>query len=433
MKTLRKTLYTAMACLSFSAMTAQAEIATLDLKFAGALEFSPQGTLFVGDNVGGAIYAFDVTKGSAPKQVNPIKIDSIDERIGELLGVGAKSIVINDMEVNPVTQNIFISVTRLGNDISKPAIVKVSQNGIIELLDLAAYPFSKQALSNYPQADTTFKPRGMMKFPLTAKEIAKGDIPLKSLAIMDMKYHNNELYIAGVGYEDFLSTLRKVHYPFDGEQSVASVEMYHVAHDQYETRAPIRAMSIQTIDGKEQLVAAYTCSPIVLVPLDAIKDGAKIEAKTIGDVGNGQPVDMIPYQVNGRNLLFLTNNSRSPQVIPLNGLNDAKAYTHKDFKRGPKLDAGNVLPFGPASDDVLPLGPVGEVVMFEGVPLHMDLLGEQFFTSIVRDTPTGNLNLDSNPTFFPNRVHNLVAEYDFPQYFEEKNPKNEAMKAEAAK
>jgi len=38
-----------------------ANAAELDLKFAGSLEFSDTGTLFVGDNYNGAIYAFDMT------------------------------------------------------------------------------------------------------------------------------------------------------------------------------------------------------------------------------------------------------------------------------------------------------------------------------------------------------------------------------------
>ena len=45
------------------------------------------------------------------------------------------------------------------------------------------------------------------------------------------------------------------------------------------------------------------------------------------DMGNGQPLDMIPFQMGDQPMLFVTNNSRSPQVIPVNGLSDAKAVT----------------------------------------------------------------------------------------------------------
>ncbi len=54
--------------------------------------------------------------------------------------------------------------------------------------------------------------------------------------------------------------------------------------------------------------------------------------------------------------------------------------------------------------------------MFEGVPLHMDLVGGGFFVSVNRDAYTGSLNLDTNPAWFPSRIHNPLAEFDFPQY-----------------
>jgi hypothetical protein len=223
---------------------------------------------------------------------------------------------------------------------------------------------------------------------------------------MDMEYYKGELFVAGVAHDNFLSSLRRMKYPFDGSQGIANVEMYHIAHDIYESRAPIRAMSVQEIDGKPQLVAAYTCSPIVLVPLEDIKDGAKIKAKTIIDYGNGQPLDMVPFQMQGQTMLFVTSNSRSPQVIPVAGLNGAKAVTHNNFERGFKLDLHPVMPFGPA----------GKAVMFEGVPLQMTLVGDSFFASLTRDAYNGSLNLDTNPSWFPNRIHNLYAEMDFPQF-----------------
>ncbi|MEM7126775.1 MAG: hypothetical protein AAF702_10645 [Chloroflexota bacterium] len=390
----------------------------LDLKFAGALEFSDEGTLFVGDNYNGAIYAFemdadDMDAQSASGDIAPFTIGDIDVRIASILGVGPQAVEINDMVVHPISQEIFISVSRIGGLASVPAIVKVTPDGGITLLDLASLSFTKQELAHYPDQETTFRPRGSMGDGPAPRDLAKGNVPLSSLAIMDMVYHEDELFVSGVAYDDFLSTLRRIPYPFDGTQTAASVEMYHIAHDQYETRAPIRAMSIQEIDGQDQLIAAYTCSPLVLVPLDEIVDGAKIAANTIADIGNGQPLDMIPFTLNDpfsniydQPMLFLTSNSRSPQVIPVGGLNGAQVVTDVDFERGPKLDLGPIIPFGP----------VGEPVMFDGAALHMALLGDDLFVSVTRDMWTGSLNLDANPTFFPSRLHNLHAEFDFPQY-----------------
>lgn len=392
--------------------TASVAESNLDIKFAGALEFAKDGTLFVGDNHNGAIYAFETEGASFDGQIMPSSIANIDTKIAELLGVGASAIQINDIAAHPVSNDIYISVTRIGNLVSQPAIVKVSQDQSLSLIDLAALEFQKQALSEFPDRDMTFNGRSGGMGPAMPRDTAKRALPISSLAIMDMEFYEGELFVAGVATDNFSSTLRRISYPFDGTQGVASVEMYHIAHDQYESRAPIRAMSIQEIDGKAQLIAAYTCSPIVLVPLDEIEDGAKISARTIMDYGNGQPLDMIgfnfqsPFGGEPVPSVFVTSNSRSPQLIPIAGLQNAPVVNHADFDRGPKLDDHPLMPFGP----------VGKHVMFEGVPLHMTLVGGGFFTSVNRDAYTGNLNLDTNPAWFPNRIHNLLAEFDFPQY-----------------
>ncbi|MEL7026138.1 MAG: hypothetical protein AAGO57_02765 [Pseudomonadota bacterium] len=389
---------------------ASAQEAELDLEFAGALEFSDDGTLFVGDNYQGAIYAFDLTGATAAEQVMPVNIGDIDVKIADVLGVPKSAVAINDMAVHPISAEILISVTRIGNFESAPAIIKISQAGDLDVLDLAAFDVQKQALDHFPDQETTFRPRGLGQMPPLARDIAKGEIKLSSLAIMDMEFHNGELFVSGVAFDNFLSTLRRIPFPFTGTQSAANVEMYHISHDQYETRAPIRAMSIQEVDGKTQLVAAYTCSPIVLIDLDEIVDGAKISARTLMDYGNGQPLDMVPYTLNGEETLFLTSNSRSPHIIPVASLSGAKVYTPDDFPRGGQTD----------TSPLMPVGDTGKSVMFDGMSLQIAPLGENLFVSLTRDMYTGSLNMDSNFNGFPNRLHNLVAEFDFPQYWAEK-------------
>lgn len=407
MSDLRKTGLAAVALTVGLTTSAFAQDAQLDLKFAGALEFSDTGTLFVGDNYNGAIYAFDMTDGTAPGQVAPVNIGDIDVKIADVLGVAKSALAINDMAVHPVTADIYISVTRIGNFESAPAIMQVSQSGKISLVDLQSLPFDVQSLDHYPDQETTFRPRGLGENPPQTRDLAKGNITLSSLAIMDMEYHDGELFVSGVAFENFLSTLRRMPYPFTDEQSAANVEMYHISHDQFETRAPIRAMSIHEIDGKMQLVAAYTCSPVVLIDLAEIVDGAQISATTLMDYGNGQPLDMVSYSLNGEDALFLTSNSRSPHVLTLASLNGLDGFTPDDFPRGGQMD----------TSPLMPAGDTGQPVMFDGMSLHIDALSDGMFVSLTRDMYTGSLNMDSNWNGFPNRLHNLVAEFDFPQYW----------------
>ena len=160
---------------------------SLDLKFAGALEFTEDGTLFVGDNYNGAVYAFKVPAESSTTKTSPNSIANIDTKIAELLGVGVGAIEINDMAVHPVSQDIYISITRIGNFASQPAIVKVSQDQQISLLDMSSLAFQKQELTEFPDADATFGVRGAGPNPPLPRDVAKDVVALRSLSLIDME------------------------------------------------------------------------------------------------------------------------------------------------------------------------------------------------------------------------------------------------------
>jgi len=63
----------------------------------------------------------------------------------------------------------------------------------------------------------------------------------------------------------------------------------------YETQAPIRTFVPYEIDGREYVLAAYTCTPLVTIPFSDLQPGAKVHGTTIADLGSGnQPLDMVP-------------------------------------------------------------------------------------------------------------------------------------------
>lgn len=369
----------------------------------GSLEFSAEGTLFVGDNTAGAIFAFDFTSESESAKNFEINVYHIDAQIAAVLGTSQARIQINDIAVHPKSGEVYVSVTRGFGTEALPALLKVDANNQITNIDLANVKQTSQALNSVPDSDKNIALRGTFAAP-TTKEIAKSKVSLRTLAIVNMEYHNGELFIAGISNEDFNSVLRRLPYPFTGTESISNIEMYHIAHDQYETRAPIRAMVVKNIDGIDQMVAAYTCSPLVLIPLSELKNGTKLKAKTLGDMGNGQPIDMVSYNLMGQEMIFVTNNSRSPMMIPVQGLNGAKVVTEKDFERGPKLDFGPIIPYGP----------VGKPQMFTGASLRIDLLNEKHFISLNRSIETGSLDLESLSTMLPIKMHNIVGEMDIP-------------------
>ncbi len=377
------------------------------VKSLGALEFSEKGVLFVGDNLAGAIHAIDLASESRTQEKFEINVNHIDAQIASILGTAPQNIQINDLAVHPVSGEAYLSVTRGHGVEAMPALIKINANNALNTVDLSSTKITSQMLSKVPDISLKFRPRGAMMAPPTAKDIAKAQRSQRLYTIMDIEYYNGELFVSGVSNEEFSSVLRRMPFPFIGNESISNIEMFHIVHDQYESRAPIRSMQIKNIDGIDQIVAAYTCSPLVLIPLTELKDGAKVKARTLGDMGNGQPLDMVAFNLMGEEMLFVTNKGRSPKVIPLQGLNNAKVVTDKDFERGGKLDIHPVMPYGP----------MGKDVMFVGSSLQIDLLNEDQFVSLTRDAPTGSLDLETLMTMAPFKLHNIdAAEFDFPSF-----------------
>src|SRR5271170_251365 len=126
---------------------------------AGALTFSPDGVLFLGDSKLGAVFAFETERGHAPASLGPFLFESIDEKIAGALDITAKSLVMNGMAVHPVTREPYLSVGVRNGDRLEPAIVRVSLTGEVHPFDLSSSKVTMHQLSDVPDEDKTFKSR----------------------------------------------------------------------------------------------------------------------------------------------------------------------------------------------------------------------------------------------------------------------------------
>ena len=82
------------------------------LMSAGPLAFGPGGVLFVGDSIGAQIVALDTNDDAAPRSTVKIDVQGVDARIAALVGVTPDQIMINDLKVNPVSKNVYLSASR---------------------------------------------------------------------------------------------------------------------------------------------------------------------------------------------------------------------------------------------------------------------------------------------------------------------------------
>jgi hypothetical protein len=125
-----------------------------------------------------------------------------------------------------------------------------------------------------------------------------------------MKYVDGTLLVAGLSNEEFASTLRRIPFPFAGESTASSLEIFHVSHGQWETAAPIRTF-VPYEDGAS-ILASYTCTPLVHFPIRDLQPGAHVMGKTVAELGAGNtPLDIVAFTQGGQEHLLISH-SRHP-------------------------------------------------------------------------------------------------------------------------
>ncbi|MES2807466.1 MAG: hypothetical protein V4619_02510 [Bacteroidota bacterium] len=264
-----------------------------EVKSITTLTFGPTGVLFLGDSQNASVIAFD-TK-DAQKATSTISYDlkGIDTKIAEALGTTKENITINDIAVNPVSKKLYVAVKSADGS---PILLAISSKNEIKLVSLKDINFSSIQLNNVADAE--------------AKD--RRGTPLRMSSISDMGFANGKLMLSGLCNKEFSSSFRAISFPFTGKQEDEStLEMYHTSHGRFETTSPIRTFTTTTIDGKGYMVASYTCTPLVLFPLDELKPGAHVKGRTIAEMGNqNTPSDMIWLTSNKQSYLVMANTNR---------------------------------------------------------------------------------------------------------------------------
>lgn len=285
-----------------------------DLKSAGPLAFGPDGVLFVGDALGAAIFAIDTGEHSEVSARGKLDVKKIDEQIASLLGTMADQILINDLAANPATGTVYMSVSRGRGPDATPVIIRVDTTGKVSDFALDNVKYGKADLPNAPDAN--------------AKDRRGNSQRMES--ITDVAYVEGRVLVAGLSNEEFASKMRSIPFPFSSSDAGASIEIFHGSHGQFETQSPIRTFVEYKIDGEDSLLAAYTCTPLVKIPLAELSPGQKVKGITIAELGNrNRPLDMIVYQKDGHDWLLMANHARGVMKISTDGFGKAQAITDR--------------------------------------------------------------------------------------------------------
>src|SRR5215472_4037819 len=296
---------------SVSALVAAAPATTgmtmgkVDIKSAGPLAFGPDGVLFIGDSLGAKVVALDTsdTKAGGPASIN---VQGIDSKIAAALGSAADQISIRDIATNPVSKNVYISVNRGRGADAKGVILKLDTAGKLSEVDLDNVKYSAAALPNPPTQNNQ-----------------------KTNTITEVRYVDGKVLVAGLSNEEFSSNMKVIPFPFADADRGALIEMYHGSHARYETNSPIRTFVPYTIDNQQFILAAYTCTPLVKIPVSELKSGAKIQGTTIAEMGAGnQPLDMVAYKKNGQEYILMANSNHGVTKLDMAHVETYKAITN---------------------------------------------------------------------------------------------------------
>jgi hypothetical protein len=131
---------------------------------------------------------------------------------------------------------------------------------------------------------------------------------LRMSSISDIGYTDGKLLVSGLSNHQFSSSFKSIPYPFTKVQDEATLEIYHAAHGRYETSAPIRTFTTATINNKKYVIASYTCTPLVLFPMDELKPGMHVKGRTVAEMGSGNtPIDMISFEKGAESFLMMAN------------------------------------------------------------------------------------------------------------------------------
>ena len=299
-----------LACCLFCSNVASSNAAdslegTLALKSIGPIAFAPDAVLLISDPLGAKLYAVETGDVATSPDGNTaaLNVEDLGGQVEAMLGTDSDDVQIVDLAVCPDSHRVYLSVMRGSGPDAIPVVLRVDRDGQLDELSLKSVRYRQTGLPNPP----------------TNADTRRGDPRL--LTITDLAYVDGRVYVAGLSNEEFASKLRSIEFPFSDAVDGASIEIFHGAHGRIETNAPIMTFTSYEIEDETHVVAAYTCTPLVKIPVKQLEAGAKVRGTTVAELGNrNRPIDIFVYQQNGRDYILMANTSRGVMKILTDGI-----------------------------------------------------------------------------------------------------------------
>lgn len=248
-----------------------------NLKSIEAITFGPDGLLLIGDGKGKQVVAIDTGDTKETKWTKTTITDIKDQLAGRI-GSTAKGIEIRKVAVNPASRTAYFAIR--GLDAKKDLILTVDGAGKVKEFALDNVKF--------------------IAVPLPADQ--------KITAITDICWAGDRVLVAAQASDTFASKIFSIKAPLtkDAACGAFSTETFHVGHNKWETKAPIRVAVPYEENGKKYLVGSFTCTPIVKYCVDDMTPDGKIKGISVIELGTGNtPQDMFVYEKGGKKYILM--------------------------------------------------------------------------------------------------------------------------------
>lgn len=253
----------------------------LELTSIGKIAFGPAGMLLVSDPKTTSIVAVD-TGDAGPVRKLAKRVDDNEAVLAKAAGVAG--VLIVDMAVNPASGSIYFSVTeRPGN---RPHLLALDPDGTAKVVPLGKASHVRMTLPTSESAQ------------------------LRN--VTDLAWGDDSVIVAGQSSEEFANKIYEIPSPLENGENARffSAETFHVAHNKWETKAPIQSFIPWEENGDFYIVGAFACTPIAKFPISELESGAKIKGTSVVELGSGnRPRDMFTYKKDGVEWL-VTNTQR---------------------------------------------------------------------------------------------------------------------------
>ncbi len=280
----------------------------VELQSVGPMTFGPSHVLFVGDPKAAKVYAIN-TEDSGKASAN-YDVDDVSAKVAAALKIQKATIV--DMAVNPETGNAFVGVNANG----KGHLARIAPDGKVTRINLDKIGHATAVLSDAPEDKVVKRGR-------------RSSNP-RDNCITDIAYTDGKVIVSGLSAHDSPSSVREFEFPFRESASGMQVEIYHAAHGRDEAYAAIQTFVPFNIGGEPNLLAGFTCTPLVKIPVARIGETTKVKGTTLAELGNrNRPLDMIVYSKDGADYLLMSNSARGVMKISTTDLERDSGLTEK--------------------------------------------------------------------------------------------------------